>query len=183
MRVVLGTVAALTWSAVAWAQDQAAPVPDKSDRLRVMVCLFSDWVETIPLLWDDGRAELLGPDALFTDVAVEGSRISIWWRSDGDLLQIANDQSIRIRNGELRTGDCQDATDAWNGVLELVLPAGVAASDMPILDDHMRRCFDLIERHLLIASGLPPSGGPGSVLVHDGLGRCGWGGRRSGSGW
>jgi transposase len=34
-----------------------------------------------------------------------------------------------------------------------------------------------------LAGGLPQSGGPGSVLVHDGLGRYGGGGRRSGSGW
>ena len=31
--------------------------------------------------------------------------------------------------------------------------------------------------------GLPPLGGPGPVLVHDGLDRYGWGGWRSGSGW
>ena len=33
------------------------------------------------------------------------------------------------------------------------------------------------------APGLPPSGGPVAVLVHDGSWRHGWDGRRSGSGW
>jgi hypothetical protein len=33
------------------------------------------------------------------------------------------------------------------------------------------------------SSGLPQSGGPGSVLVHDRFGCYGWCGRRSGSGW
>jgi hypothetical protein len=32
-------------------------------------------------------------------------------------------------------------------------------------------------------TGLPLSGGPVSVLVHDGSGRHGWSGRRTGSGW
>jgi phage portal protein BeeE len=88
----------------------------------------------------------------------------------------------------LLRGEANDWTSGYELLRDLVIDAlsddvGGMAYVNRLQDGRAVEIIRYRRTSMAVEFGLPPSGGPGSILVHDGLGCHGWGGRRSGSGW